>query len=121
MNSTDFQSMNTQSSAQNCAVLFGGTGFIGGYLALELLAQKAVESIVLVDIKPPQFQEFPQEFKQQFDHGVIKFMQHDITQPIPQNLVQTPKLIANLAAVHREPGHLSYEYCEQSTRYQKYL
>lgn len=95
------------------AVLFGGSGFIGTYLALELLKDKKAETVYLVDTKQPVFSDVPVGFREAQQSGLVKFIQLDVRDVINSSQLPTEVgLIVNLAAVHREPGHLSYEYYE---------
>ena len=99
----------------NAAVLFGGTGFIGSYLALELLKKKYVDKVYLFDLKPICSERFETFLSQYSEVGVIEYQSCDVRKPI-NNQVSTINenitFIANLAAIHREPGHENYEYYE---------
>jgi len=87
-------------------VIFGGTGFIGSHFALYILAQNKYDHIILADLKPirPDFN---------FDTSRVKYIQLDVRKPVEEwNLPVHVDLIANFAAVHREPGHKPLEYFE---------
>ena len=93
------------------AVIFGGTGFIGVHFAEYLLQKKAIERVVLADVKPLGDRHLSNYFRQEQNQSKIKYIQCDVRQPIAidENDV---RLIANFAAVHREPGHQPEEYYE---------
>jgi nucleoside-diphosphate-sugar epimerase len=83
------------------AIIFGGAGYIGSYLARRLAAGKRFDRIILADIRqappllPPQ----------------VEYQACDVRQPIlPQLAGLKPDWIFNFAAVHREPGHAPEEY-----------
>jgi nucleoside-diphosphate-sugar epimerase len=81
-------------------VIFGGAGFIGGQLATHLLATKQFDHIHLADIRSPAS-----------TIANISTSLTDVRETIPASLVAgQPTWIFNLAAVHREPGHLAHEY-----------
>lgn len=89
------------------AVIFGGTGFIGSHLAQHILAENLYDQIILADIQPIR-----DDFK--FDTSRVKYIHLDVRKPIeewtlPQDNIG---LIANFAAIHREPGHHPNEYFE---------
>jgi len=85
------------------AVLFGGTGFIGSHFASYLLEHRLADRVVLVDIRPPT---------SELDRR-MSFVEADVRRELPVSITaQPPSLIANLAAVHREPGHEAREYFE---------
>ena len=95
----------------NSSVIFGGTGFIGVFFAQYLLANKQAEKVYLVDIEPVEtkFSEFRK--RQVADDGRISFVNGDVRKAldwfVPSERVT---LIANFAAIHREPGHEDGEY-----------
>ncbi|MEY8200628.1 MAG: NAD(P)-dependent oxidoreductase [Colwellia sp.] len=98
----------------NVAVLFGGTGFIGSYFAEHLLGENKVDKVILADIRPicgDRFLGFLKEFK---DAGRLEYIECDVRKPIDEQLKVEEKvaLIANFAAIHREPGHEPAEYYE---------
>lgn len=85
-------------------VIFGGTGFIGGHFAEYLINNKLVDEVYLVDIRPirPFFS---------FDKNRVHYVELDVRKPIdPLVLPSDVDLVANFAAVHREPGHEDWEY-----------
>lgn len=93
------------------AVIFGGAGFIGSYLSLELIKSGKVDEVVVADLNRPEFSYYPSSLEQAYADGQIKFVRVDVTQPIiDSQLPEQADFIFNLAAVHREPGHESYEY-----------
>ncbi|MFA6063788.1 MAG: NAD(P)-dependent oxidoreductase [Gallionella sp.] len=87
-------------------VIFGGTGFIGSHFAEYLLSNNLVDDVYLADIQPirPIFN---------LNTDKVHYVQLDVRLPIdPQLLPATVILIANFAAIHREPGHADNEYYE---------
>lgn len=94
------------------AVLFGGSGFIGSYLAIELLEQHIVDSVVIADISV-NTERWPEQLKKYLTDGLVQIVSLDVRQPITSaNLPSHAELIVNLAAIHREPGHEPGEYFE---------
>ena len=87
-------------------VIFGGAGFIGSHFARHLLSNGISRKIVLADIDPLQ---------ENFGSAdpAISYAKVDVRKP-PQNwgLPERVDLIANFAAIHREPGHELHEYYE---------
>lgn len=97
----------------NCAVIFGGTGFIGVFFAKYLLENRIVEKVYLVDIEPigTKFSDFRQKLVA--GEPRIEVIQGDVRRPIDSFIpTEQVRLIANFAAVHREPGHVDHEYYE---------
>jgi len=89
---------------KNC-VIFGGTGFIGRHLATYLLNEVGAEKVYLADIKP-----LPPESPLT---GRVVYVQCDVREKIVSDLLpEDVDLIANFAAIHREPGHQNHEYYE---------
>jgi nucleoside-diphosphate-sugar epimerase len=87
----------------SCCLIFGGSGFVGTHLARHLLESKRFSHIHIADIQPSSLAGQP---------GVTTSTT-DVRQPIPQNLTdEKPEWIFNLAAIHREPGHIREEYFE---------
>lgn len=87
-------------------VIFGGTGFIGSHLALYLVNKGLVQHVILADIRPLR-----EDFE--FDSNKISYVRLDVRDSIDSwDLPTDVDLIANFAAVHREPGHELHEYYE---------
>ena len=87
-------------------VIFGGSGFIGSHFAEYLINSNLVDEVYLADIKPtrPFFS---------FDKNRVHYVELDVRKPIDsQALPGDVTLVANFAAVHREPGHEDNEYYE---------
>lgn len=92
--------------AKKTCVIFGGTGFIGSHLAKHLLKEGAFEHIYLADIRPIR-----DDFS--FDPLMVSFVEVDVRKEISDSrLPDKVDLVANFAAVHREPGHVPEEYYE---------
>lgn len=89
------------------AVIFGGTGFIGSHLAKHIIAEKLYDRVLLADIKPIR-----SDFN--FDNDGVEFVYLDVRKPIDEWSLpyENIELIANFAAIHREPGHEAHEYFE---------
>lgn len=90
----------------NTCIIFGGAGFIGSHFAKFLLNNGLVCRVILADIKPIR-----DDFN--FDPSQVSFVELDVRKP--PSVWQLPTsvdLIANFAAVHREPGHELHEYYE---------
>jgi nucleoside-diphosphate-sugar epimerase len=93
-------------------VIFGGTGFIGTHTAQRMLREPGVEQVVVVDIRSPRKEGYAASLQAALASGKVRFVQHDIRQPLPLDGMPKADLIFNFAAVHREPGHQSNEYYE---------
>jgi nucleoside-diphosphate-sugar epimerase len=94
-------------------IIFGGTGFIGISFAKYLLSLGYVKRIYLVDTVP--IEEKVAQFKKKMilDEQKIVFLNGDVRQSLSHLIVEGDiELIANFAAIHREPGHQDYEYFE---------
>lgn len=91
-------------------VLFGGTGFIGSHVAMYWLRENLAEKVILVDLNPPRNEPWMAPLHRALQTGRAAYSRWDVRQPIPDDLLPKPDLIFNLAAVHREPGHLPHEY-----------
>ena len=98
---------------QKNVVIFGGSGFIGSHLAMHFLDTNFADHIVIADIVAPNFDDLPKRLKNFYDEKKIEFVKCDVRRPIIlDHLPASAKLIVNLAAVHREPGHQVIEYFE---------
>lgn len=94
------------------AVIFGGTGFIGSFFARFLIDDQGFDKVYLVDHEP--LEQKASVFRCEMLNGSekIEVIHGDVRRAIdwvPQGAVD---LIANFAAVHREPGHEDFEYYE---------
>lgn len=102
------------------AVVFGGTGFIGSYFANYLLEKRVVDRILLADLRPVSNDRFSFLLKDGLETGAIKYLRCDVRLPIEEQLasevIEDLYLIANFAAVHREPGHEHYEYYDTNLK-----
>jgi nucleoside-diphosphate-sugar epimerase len=97
----------------NCAVVFGGTGFIGVSFALQLLRSEMVDKVYLFDIESPS--EKSSEYRKQLvsSESRISYIRGDVRYRIEEFCpAEVVSLIANFAAIHREPGHEDREYYE---------
>jgi nucleoside-diphosphate-sugar epimerase len=97
-------------------VLFGGTGFIGSHLAMDWLRESLAQKVVLVDLNPPRNEPWVTPLRKELQTGRAEFVRWDVRKKIPDSLLPRADLIFNLAAVHREPGHLPHEYFETNLK-----
>lgn len=95
-----------------CAVIYGGTGFIGSFFARFLIDQKLIEKVYLVDVEP--LERKVSAFRRAFgvSNENLEVIIADVRQSIDWTPSESVELIANFAAVHREPGHEDFEYYE---------
>jgi nucleoside-diphosphate-sugar epimerase len=85
----------------SCCVIFGGAGYIGTHLARHFLQTGRFSRIHIADLRPSELNGTP---------GITTSIT-DVREQIPLSLVPTmPTWIFNLAAIHREPGHVREEY-----------
>ena len=89
-------------------VLFGGTGFIGTHMAMHWLRENLADKVILVDLNPPRSEPGTAPLQQALETGRAQFIRWDVREKIPDSLLPKADLIFNLAAVHREPGHLPH-------------
>lgn len=93
-----------------CAVIFGGTGFIGSFFAEYLLKNNLANKVYLFDIEPIDLK--PSEYRKtkiENDKRIVyEFV--DVRKEIKFYPSENVDLIANFAAIHREPGHEEFEY-----------
>lgn len=96
----------------SCAVIFGGSGFIGVFFAKELLRNSDFGKIYLFDRESVTSKPFAYRARLVNEDPRIVEVAGDVRQPINWRPEEPVALIANFAAVHREPGHEDYEYYE---------
>jgi GlcNAc-P-P-Und epimerase len=83
------------------AVIFGGSGFIGTHLANHLLASGRFSEVHVADLRPCAIS----------GQQGIHYWRVDVRDRIPDPLRNlSPEWVFNLAAIHREPGHMAHEY-----------
>lgn len=93
-----------------CAVITGGTGFIGVFFAKKILASGVVAKIYLLDIKSVEDMPFEYRRIQSSSDSRIEYIFGDVRDSIEFRPKEKVCFIANFAAIHREPGHEDYEY-----------
>jgi nucleoside-diphosphate-sugar epimerase len=92
-------------------VIFGGAGFIGVFFAQYLLENGQADKVYLVDIEPVEFKFSEFRKNQVAQDSRIVFVNGDVRQPLDWFMPsEQVTLIANFAAIHREPGHEDWEY-----------
>lgn len=96
----------------SCAVIFGGSGFIGVFFAKQLLQQIGFDKVYLFDKEQVCSKPFPYRTRLVRGDSRIVEVNGDVRQPITWLPDEPVGLIANFAAVHREPGHEDFEYYE---------
>lgn len=98
-------------------IIFGGSGFIGTHL-IHLLINECIKSgdkIYDLDIVMPGEEGVVPGIVEK-NEGV-EYVHLDVRKPIEFDFKPTANdVIFNLAAVHRTPGHLDYEYFETNIR-----
>ncbi|WP_338649369.1 NAD(P)-dependent oxidoreductase [Pseudomonas sp. ML2-2023-3] len=94
------------------AVIFGGTGFIGIFFAKFLLDNTKIENVYLLDHE--LIDNKTSVFRKNLISSDARIIQIkcDVRLAIDWTPPEQIDLIANFAAVHREPGHEDYEYYE---------
>lgn len=95
-----------------CAVIFGGTGFIGTFFAHYLLKNGIVSKVYLLDIEPLRLKLSDYRKFKTISDKRITYISSDVRNPINFRPIETVNFIANFAAIHREPGHINDEYFE---------
>lgn len=96
----------------SCAVIFGGSGFIGVFFAKQILQQVGFDKVYLFDKEQVASKPFPYRTRLVREDFRIVEVNGDVRQPITWLPDEPVGLIANFAAVHREPGHEDFEYYE---------
>lgn len=94
-----------------CAVIFGGSGFIGCFFADYLVNNRLFDKIYLYDLESYRSKPFPYRAALLGKHGTqVEVVEGDVREAIIWKPAEPVKFIANFAAVHREPGHEDWEY-----------
>ena len=95
------------------AIIFGGTGFIGSFFARHLLDTRDIQKVYLVDIEPANSKKSLFREKLILDDCRIFYIKGDVKSSLDQLYIDGQvAMIANFAAIHREPGHEDSEYFE---------
>ena len=94
------------------AVIFGGSGFIGTFYAQHLISDENYSKVYLFDIESTSNKNFKYREKLVSSLNEIVEIKGDVAEPIDWMPFEEIDLIANFAAVHREPGHKHNEYYE---------
>ena len=94
----------------NCAVIFGGMGFVGSFFSKELSTLRKYKKIYLLDIHSKYNNLFRSKLLQNCKN--IEFIEADVRKTVKFQPNEDVDLICNFAAVHREPGHNHNEYYE---------
>ncbi|WP_043318435.1 NAD-dependent epimerase/dehydratase family protein [Pseudomonas sp. PI1] len=97
---------------KDCAVIFGGSGFIGVFFAHHLLTTGKFHKVYLFDKEQVAEKPFPYRTRLVNETPNIIEIRGDVRQPINWKPQEPIRLIANFAAIHREPGHKPLEYYE---------
>ena len=89
-------------------VIFGGCGFIGIHYAIKNLYN--FDKIFLIDLNKPKNLFLIEKFKKLIESQKVFFINSDIRNNLINLDIENISLIADFAAVHREPGHKEDEY-----------
>jgi nucleoside-diphosphate-sugar epimerase len=111
----------TEKSYKN-VVIFGGSGsvgqaFIEHFVNDPLFSRQHNARIVIADLRKPTPLGYQTSLAEGLKDGYIKYVNLDVRKP--EDLAKLPQdcdLIANFAAVHREPGHREHEYFDTNIR-----
>lgn len=96
-----------------CAVIFGGSGFIGCFFADYLLRNQLFAKVYLYDLESYLDKPFPYRAELLAKYGEqLDFVRGDVRGAIDWKPAEEVGFVANFAAVHREPGHEDREYFE---------
>ncbi len=95
-----------------CAVIFGGSGFIGVFFARHLLASGDYRKVYLFDKEQVTDKPFPYRARLVRETPGIIEIRGDVRHEIAWTPEEPVGLVGNFAAVHREPGHAPWEYYE---------
>lgn len=93
-----------------CAVIFGGTGFIGTNFANYLITSGAYSKVYLYDKESLDSKFSAYRKKLISSTPNVEILIGDVREKIKWQPLENVALIANFAAIHREPGHEDVEY-----------
>ena len=96
-------------------VIFGGSGYIGGYTLNHLIENSLAKKVYLLDIKTPRTEVWSPLTKKRYDSGDVVYISADVRKPIDLDASHV-ECIFNFAAIHREPGHEPAEYFETNIK-----
>jgi nucleoside-diphosphate-sugar epimerase len=96
----------------NTAVVFGGSGFIGSHFSQYLLDNNIVQKVIIADVATLDKGRITELYSSYVNQGKITYRNVDVRKEINITVEGVVALIANFAAVHREPGHEATEYYE---------
>tara|TARA_B100000242_G_C43055228_1_gene493683 strand:+ start:1534 stop:2553 length:1020 start_codon:yes stop_codon:yes gene_type:complete len=94
------------------AIIFGGTGFIGSFFARHLIEDLNYSKVFLYDYESFSEKDSNYRINMFNNNQYIEFIRGDVREEIKWMPSQSIDLIANFAAIHREPGHEDFEYFE---------
>ena len=93
------------------AVIFGGSGFIGSHFSQYLLDHGLFDKVISADLLPLDVNRTTSGYRCHVESGKIDHVHCDVREAIDLEIDHVG-LIADFAAVHREPGHADHEYFE---------
>lgn len=96
----------------NSVVIFGGSGFIGTFFARHLIEEHGASKVYLYDHESISDKVFTFRRAMVASYPQIEMIVGDVKNHIEWMPEESIDLVANFAAVHREPGHEGYEYYE---------
>ena len=95
----------------NCAVIFGGCGFIGLFYAERAIQLNLYDKLYLIDINEPIDEYCEKKYQQLLNTNKVHFIKKDIRENLKDiEISDNIKTILNFAAIHKEPGHQPNEY-----------
>jgi len=101
----------------NCAVIFGGCGFIGLFYAERAIELNLYDKLYLIDIKKPTDEYCKKKYLQLINTTKVHFIERDIRVDLKDiKISEDIKTILNFAAIHREPGHQPNEYFDTNIK-----
>lgn len=93
-------------------VIFGGSGFIGTFFARHLIEEHNASKVYLYDHEAVNEKAFAFRRTMVESYPQIEMITGDVKTSIEWVPEESIDLVANFAAVHREPGHEDHEYYE---------